>query len=217
MASEPPPRPDAPAPWGSPTPWGAQQPTHATPPPRSGRRSVLVVAIVLLLVGAGALIVFLAQRGTDGFPDRVLGYERLRTDEADRVEGAMEGIEIGEIEIRVAVYGSGGEPTLLAALYDNYPAGVDVETIIQGAASGAEASGGDVDQDSLQVSDSNGYSYACMSGGGPGFLVPGGSNQQGVLCVFHGENVGLIVTTHSQEPTLGLSDARTFVDALEEA
>jgi hypothetical protein len=210
MAMEPPPRPDAPSPWGSPTP------TPAATPPRSGRGPVLAVAIVLLVIGVGALIVFLT-REDDGFPDQVLGYERLRTDDADRAERTVEGVEVGDIEIRVAVYGTGDVPQLLAALYDNYPEGVDVQAIIQGAAGGAEATGGDVDQESIQVSESNGYSYACMSGGGPGFLVPGGPSQAGVLCVFQGEHVGVIVTTHTQEATLGLLDAQTFVDALEAA
>jgi hypothetical protein len=215
MAMEPPPRPDASAPWGAATPWGTPTPTPVSP--RTGRGAVLVVAIVLLLVGVGALILFFTQGGSDDFPDRVLGYERLHNDVADRAERAMEGIEIGEIEIRVALYGSGDQPQLLAALYDNYPAGVEVDAIIQGAAAGAEASGGDVDQESLQVIDSNGYSFACMSGGGPGFLVPGGASQHGVLCVFLGEHVGLIVTTHTREPFLGLSDAQAFIDALEAA
>jgi hypothetical protein len=37
------------------------------------------------------------------------------------------------------------------------------------------------------------------------------------MCVFQGEQVGVVVTTHTQEPTLGLSDVQTFVEALEEA
>jgi hypothetical protein len=105
----------------------------------------------------------------------------------------------------------------LAAVYDNYPSGIAVEEIMRGAAGGAETSGGEVDQASMQVSEANGYSFACMSGGGPGFLVPGGPSQQGVMCVFQGEQVGVVVTTHTQEPTLGLSDVQTFVEALEEA
>jgi hypothetical protein len=125
----------------------------------------------------------------------------------------MEDVRIGEIEIRVAVYGEGDEPRLLAAIYDNYPERVEVEAIIEGAASGAEASGGEVDQRSLQVSESDGYRFACMSGGGPGFLVPGGPSEDGVLCVFVGDTVGLIVTTHTTEPVVGLVDVRSFVEA----
>jgi hypothetical protein len=207
---EPPPRPDA-------SPWGASVSSPAPIPPRSGRGPVLVVAIVLLLVAAGALVVFLTQRGSDGFPDQALGYERLHTDAAERAERAVEDIRIGEIEIRVALYGIGEDPQLFAAVYDNYPGGIAVEEIMRGAADGAETSGGEVDQASMQVSEANGYSFACMSGGGPGFLVPGGPSQQGVMCVFQGEQVGVVVTTHTQEPTLGLSDVQTFVEALEEA
>jgi hypothetical protein len=56
-----------------------------------------------------------------------------------------------------------------------------------------------------------------MSGGGPGFLIPGGPSRQGVLCVFQGELVGVLVTTHTENPTRGLADVRAFVDALKAA
>jgi hypothetical protein len=182
--------------------------------PRSGRGPVLVFAILLLAV---ALVVFLTRGGSDGFPDSALGYERLHDEDAERAESAVEDIEIGDVEIRGAVYGSGGEPELFAALYENYPAGVEAEAIMQGAAGGAEASGGEVDQESLRSAGSGGYSFACMSGGGPGFLIPGGPNRRGVLCVFQGELVGVLVSTHTENPTLGLADVRAFVEALEAA
>ncbi|MCD6021685.1 MAG: hypothetical protein K0R20_1395 [Actinomycetia bacterium] len=191
-------------------PPGGQVPSR----PRSGRGPVLVVAILLLAV---ALVIFLMRAGSDGFPDSALGYERLHSEDADRAERAVEDIRVGDVEIRGAVYGSGDEPELFAALYENYPAGVEAETIIQGAASGAETSGGAVDQGSLRSAASGGYSFACMSGGGPGFLIPGGPSRQGVLCVFQGELVGVLVTTHTEDPTLGLAAVRAFVEALEAA
>jgi hypothetical protein len=201
---EPPPRPDRSM------PPGGQVPSR----PHSGRGPVLVVAILLLAV---ALVIFLMRAGSDGFPDSALGYERLHSEDADRAERAVEDIRVGDVEIRGAVYGSGDEPELFAALYENYPAGVEAETIIQGAASGAETSGGAVDQGSLRSAASGGYSFACMSGGGPGFLIPGGPSRQGVLCVFQGELVGVLVTTHTEDPTLGLAAVRAFVEALEAA
>lgn len=181
--------------------------------PRSGRGPVLVVAILL----AAALVIFLMRSGSDGFPDSALGYERLHNEDAERAERAIEGTEIGDVEIRGAVYGTGDEPQLFAALYENYPAGLDAEAIVQGAAGGAEATGGEVDQGSLRSARSGGYSFACMSGGGPGFLIPGGPSRQGVLCVFQGELVGVLVTTHTGNPALGLEDKRAFVEALEAA
>ncbi|MGH2640236.1 MAG: hypothetical protein ACRDGO_00900 [Actinomycetota bacterium] len=201
---EPPPRPDRSMPPGGPIPSR----------PRSGRGPVLVVAVLLLAV---ALVIFLKPGGSDGFPDSALGYERLHDEDAQRAERAIEDIEIGDVEIRGAVYGRGDEPQLFAALYGNYPAGLDAEAIMQGAAGGAEASGGEVDQGSLQAAGSGGYSFACMSGGGPGVLIPGGPSRQGVLCVFQGELVGVLVTTHTGNPTLGLADVRAFVEALEAA
>lgn len=182
--------------------------------PRSGRGPVLVVAILLL---AAALVIFLMRSRSDGFPDSALGYERLHNEDAERAERAIEGIEIGDVEIRGAVYGTGDEPQLFAALYENYPTGLDAEAIVQGAADGAEATGGEVDQGSSRSARSGGYSFACMSGGGPGFLIPGDPSRQGVLCVFQGEVVGVLVTTHTGNPALGLEDARAFVEALEAA
>ena len=176
-----------------------------------------MAAILLLVVGGVALVVFLTQRGSDDFPDTVLGYERLHGEAADRAERAVEDVRIADIEIRAAVYGIGDQPHLFAAVYDNYPEGVDIEAIVQGAAGGAEATGGEIDQGSLQTSEAGGYAFACMTGGGPGFLTPGGPAEQGVMCVFKGEQVGVIVTTHAQDAVLGLTDVRAFVEALEAA
>jgi hypothetical protein len=186
-------------------------------PTRSGRMLVLIAAVVLAVTGIGAVIAFVSQGSSSDFPDSVLGYERLRGGVAERVERSMESIRIGEIEILAALYGERDEPRLLAAIYEHYPDGVEIEAIIQGAAGGAAASGGTVDQGSLQISDSNGVRFACMSGGGPGFLVPGGPSEEGVLCAFTGDRVGLMVTTHTTEPVLGLMDVRTFVEAYEAA
>lgn len=205
--------PPAPPAWTEPPPpIGAPVET----PSSSGRRLVLIAAIILAAVGAVAIVAFLSSDG-DAFPESVLGYERLRGDVAERAQRATEGVRIGEIEIRVAVYGKAGRPKLLAATYENYPEGVDVRTIILGAARGAEAFGGTVDEDSIQISGSDGYGYACMRGQGPGFLIPGGPDEQGVMCVFSGATVGLITTTHTTDPVVGLIDVRSFVEASEVA
>jgi hypothetical protein len=180
----------------------------------SGRRGVLIAAIALLAVGAIALVAFLSGSG-DGFPDEALGYERMHDAQADRVESAMEAIRIGEIEISTALYGEDGDPRLLAATYENFPEIADAGSIIQGAAAGAESTGGTVDESTLQTSTGDGYTYACMRGGGTGFLIPGGPPQEGVLCVFEGEVVGIIVTTRTTEPIAGLADVRAFVEAYE--
>ena len=180
----------------------------------SGRRGVLIAGIVLLAVGAVAIVAFLSGSG-DGFPDAALGYERMHDEQADRVESAMEAIRIGDIEISTALYGEGGEPRLLAATYANYPEIADAESIIQGAAAGAESTGGTVDESSLETSTAEGYTYACMRGGGTGFLVPGGPSQEGVVCVFDGELVGIVISTRTTDPVAGLADVRSFVEAYE--
>jgi GNAT superfamily N-acetyltransferase len=100
------------------------------------RRWLVLVAALVAVVGVVAVVATLAGRG-DGFPDAVLGFERLRGGSAERAEEAMEGIRIGRIEVRAAVYGIGVSPRMVAAIYENYPEGVDVEAIIQGAAGGA--------------------------------------------------------------------------------
>jgi hypothetical protein len=202
---EPPPRPDT-------SPWGAPASGPAPIPPRSGRGPVLVVAILLLLVGAGAVIVFLTQRG-DGFPDSILGYGRLRGGAAETAEQFFESIRIGDLRIRAAVYTDGRAPRLVAVIYDNYPEGVDVSTLIRGASSGMEGSGGSVDDSSIQTAEGAGSRYACVEAGGPGFIVPGGAAEDGVLCVFTGDDVGLVITTHSATAIGGLQDVRAFDDA----
>lgn len=214
----PPPRPDAPGPvaHGS----VAHGPVGTGPPgittearPRSGRWVVLAAAFVIAVASVVAVSFVLAD-GDDRFPDSVLGFERLRGESAEGAEEAMEGIRIGQIEIRAAVYGTGEIPRLVAAIYENYPAGVDVNAIIRGAAGGAEASGGRVNERSLRLAEGAGYRFACMSGGGPGFLVPGGPSERGVLCVFEGEAVGIVVSTHTRRAVMGLRDVRAFVEAL---
>jgi hypothetical protein len=177
-----------------------------------GRRLVLVAAILLLALAGVALALYLTAR-RDAFPSVVLGYERLSGEQADRVEAAMESIRIGDIEIRAALYGEDGRPRLLAATYGNYPEAADVRAIMQGAAAGAEASGGRIDEASLQISRSGGSAFACVRGRGPGFLVPGGPSERGVMCVFDGDPVGVLVTTHTTDPMIGLIDVREFVEA----
>ena len=205
LSPPPPPRPD-----------GVPIESPVEPRAGSGRRGVLIAALVLLAVGAVAAVAYVSGSG-DGFPDSALGLERLQDEQAERAESAMEAIRIGDIEISVAVYGLGGEPQLLAATYANYPEAAKAEAIIRGAAAGAEAQGGTVDESSLQTSEVDGTAYACMQGSGPGFLIPGGPSDEGVMCVFRGDLVGLLVSTRTTEPNAGLADVRAFVEALEGA
>ena len=201
----PPPRPDG---------FAIESPVE--PRTGSGRRGVLIAGLVLLAVGAVAVVAYVSGSG-DGFPDAALGLERMRDEQAQRVESAMEAIRIGDIEIDAALYGLGGEPQVLAVTYSDYPEGANAETIMNGAAAGAEAQGGTVDESSLQTSDFDGYTLACMRGAGPGFLVPAGPSDEGVLCVFDGDRVGLVVSTRTTEPIAGLADLRAFVESLEAA
>jgi hypothetical protein len=203
LSPVPPPRPDA-VPIESPV-----EPRTST-----GRRGVLIAMIALLAVGIIAVVAYLSSAG-DGFPDAALGLERMEDEQAERVESVMEAIRIGDVEISAALYGRGGEPRLLAATYSNYPEPANAEAIIQGAAAGAEAQGGTVDESSLQMSEVDGYTYACMRGGGPGFLVPFGPSDEGVICVFEGDLVGVVVSTRTTEPIAGLADVRAFVEAYE--
>ena len=175
-----------------------------------------MLAIVLLAVAAVAVLLFLRTRG-DGFPDEVLGYERLRGGAAKTAEEFFESIEIGELRIRAAVYTDGTAPRLIAVIYENYPAAVNAPQLIQGASSGMEGSGGAVEEASMETIEVDGYEYACVEAGGPGFLVPGGITEEGVLCVFTGETVGLVITTHSNVATLGLQDVQAFVGAFRSA
>lgn len=179
----------------------------------SGRRAVLIAAFALLAVGVVAVVACVSGSG-DAFPDTALGLERMDDEQAERAESVIESIRIGDVEIGAALDGQGGEPRLLAATYSNYPEGANAEAIIRGAAAGAEAQGGAVDGSSLQTAESDGYDYACMQGGGPGFLIPGGPSHDGVLCVFHGELVGVLVSTLTTEPIARLADVRAFVEAM---
>jgi hypothetical protein len=206
----PPPRPDE-----ATSPWPAAPPPLVDVPSRSGRKGVLVAAVVLVAVGAVSAVAYLSGSRGGGFPETVLGYERIHGGEADRVESAVGSIRLGEIEIRAALYGDAGEPRLLAATYGNYPPEASFDGIVQGAAAGAEASGGTVDEASLQTIEADGYRLGCLRGEGPGFLVPGGPIERGVLCVFQGEHTGVLITTHTTEPTLGLAEVRSFVEAYE--
>lgn len=186
------------------------RPPVASPP--SGRRAVLIAAIVFAVVGIVALVAFLVGRG-DGFPAEVLGYERLRGGQGAAAEDVMENIEIGDLEITAAVYGEADTPRLVAVLYGNYPSNVDIHTIVRGMTQGMEACGGSVDEASLEVAAGDGHELACVEAGGPGFLVPNGRSEDGVACVFHGETTGLVLTTHSSIANRGLQDVRAFLDA----
>lgn len=126
------------------------QPPVATPTPRpsSGRWLVLISAIVVGVIGVVAVLAILS--GDDGFPDTVLGLERLRGGDADRAEDTMEGLPIGDLEIHAAVYGVAESPRLVATVFGNLPReGANLETMMRGAIASAEASGGTVVERSL--------------------------------------------------------------------
>ena len=119
----------------------------------------------------------------------------------------MEAIRIGDIEISTALYGEGGDPPPrrdLRELPGDRRRGVDHP----GGGRGGGSTGGSVDESSLETSTADGYTYACMAGGGTGFLVPGGPTQEGVVCVFDGELVGIVISTHTTDPVAGLADVR---------
>jgi hypothetical protein len=172
-----------------------------------------VIAAAIVGALAVATVVVIAETGGDGFPDDVLGYERLHGGEADRAEQVMEGIRVGDLEISAAVYGEGDTARLVAVIYGNYPRNVQIGSIVDGMSTGMESSGGTVDQASLETAHGGGYRFACVEASGPGLLVPGGPSEDGVACVFSGEATGLVITTHSTISITGLQDVRAFVDA----
>ena len=186
------------------------------PPSRTRRRTVAIAVAILGVIVVGVVVAIIVSRG-DGFPDRVLGYQRLHGGAAERAERVMESIRIDDLELNAAVYGEGGTPRLVAVIYGNYPAGVDIDVIVDGMARGMKRSGGRVEKGSLEKTGGPGNRFACVEASGPGLLVPGGPDEAGVACVFQGASTGLVITTHSSRSDSGLRDARAFYDAYRSA
>ena len=187
--------------------FGTAVPHGILPPPAPPRRrsgliaGVIVVGLVLVaVVGALAL-----NRKGGGFPDSLGGQPRLTTDAAKQLERSFSNTKIQGTTFEAAVYGSGGQPQ-------------DILVLIHGLPSQIQQMSGDEFFSGLGSSFAGGFSGP---GGGPVDLTSGaratvggvdhacaavtGSSGGGVICVFKGKTVGIVILQNYADPQGALS------------
>jgi hypothetical protein len=188
-----------------------------TPAPSTARPTPAVVgAIVVGLVALLAAGLFMLHRG-DGLPDSIAGLQRLETAEAETFEQTLSATEFSGITFRGAMYGTNGQPQLIVELFEGVPDYVmdgPLDDFFGGAAGGfANGSGGSVDLSSRMSETRDGVQYVCASFQGGIAPIPGAPSG-GALCVWSGEDLGLIVSIRSADPRAALDDAQLTHEAV---
>ena len=209
--------PAPPAPAGAES-FGLAQPPDTLVPrtePRSPARTPLIVAgivcaALLLVAGATAFL----HRG-DGFPATIGGLPRMHTQVAKDFEDAIARAESGGVRMRGAMYGSNSDvPELIVERFDGAPVSSLQDTpdaFFDEVARGFEStSNTTVDTTDKAAQTIDAVYYACASVH-PSSTTAGVSTD-GALCMWEGEDIGIVVTLRTSDPTSAIADVQaTYV------
>jgi hypothetical protein len=182
------------------------QPLQPAPPPR--KRIGLAIAIVVsavVLVALFALVV-LKFKGTD-FPDSLAGQPRQTSDAAKQFEATMADTKIQGVSFEAATYGVGSEPQEVLLLFHGLPSSVQQMSGAQffpgfgaSVANGFAAAGGGqgIDFATAVQASVDGVDHECAP-------ISSATGAGGVLCLFKGETVGLLLLSNYADPQAALS------------
>jgi hypothetical protein len=159
-------------------------------------------------------VVALASVGSADLPDQVAGLDRLHTDPVQALEDQMDQVEMGDMEIDAAVYGTGDEEVLTLFRYSNLPTSPTLSLLLRNAGRGVVGSGGTVDFDAEVLVTRDGVEYNCMPF--TGRLFPGDViNACGRLCAWtEGDEYLLLVDARAQGIAQAVGDAAAAHKAL---
>jgi hypothetical protein len=172
------------------------------PPKKTGGALPVVAGAVVLVVAAAAAFTFL--RGGGGLPDELAGLPRSNSEIATQLEEALSGIEIMGVSFDVGFYGDGLEPQIVLMVFEGLPdelASAPSDMFFEGFASGfASTSGGaTVGFDAAVQRTADGVDYMCAPVEGP---------ESGVVCLFRGEGVGMLVTQTTTDANAAVAIAQ---------
>ena len=126
-------------------------------------------------------------------PDEVAGEPQLSTEETRAVAEMLDSISVGGIEIDMAFYGEGENPTFMLASYSNIPPGVPPEGLLRGAGGGIIGAGGTADVEDIQTRARGAITYSCIPFSGKLFPTDSAS-ADGLACVWaEGEDIWLLM------------------------
>jgi hypothetical protein len=194
-------RPAGPLPPAPGTTWGAPATAPTVTPSRAG----FTLAVVLAVVGLAGVLAFLLLRGGGPrFPDRVAGHERNRSDQVQQIEELISDIQVGDMQMDVAVYGEDiANPAAMLMVIRGAPealVGGTSEEFFQGVPSQVMSNGqASVDFSRAVKASVEGVDYLCVPVQAPtstGF----GPIRNATACVFRGEVLGLVLFSSGPSP-----------------
>lgn len=168
-----------------------------SPPRHRGRRIGLVAGAVVIL---GVVIAFAVLRNGHGYPDSLLGFERMHTADAQGLEDQARKATSGDSTVHAAAYGTGDTIEVAIARYHNLPLPAEPDGVLRFEADQlASEAGGWVDMEHVVPLSSDGVEYRCAPYAGK--LFPSASEySKGQLCVWAEKaDVGLVFVLATQD------------------
>jgi hypothetical protein len=202
------PQPSSPPPMSVPSDvFGVETPVLAPQPGPPRKRIGLAIAIAVGSVALVALfaLVVLKYSGT-GFPDSLAGQPRQTSDAAKQFEQTVASMKIEGVSFEAATYGTGSEPQEVLLLFHGLPTSVQQMSGDQffsgfgaSVANGFAGGGQGVDFATAARASVDGVDHGCDP-------IAGTSDAgSGVLCLFKGDTVGMLLLRNYADPKAALS------------
>lgn len=210
-----PPLPAPPTPSGTSWSEGAS-PLDGSPPsePRSPWRRRAIIAIVCAGVLLVVLTTLMLHRG-DGLPESIAGFPRIHSDQVRAIEEALAHTEVAGVTFQVAMYGNAETPTLILERFNGVPdvyVNATSEQIFDDSVRGFEATSyATADAEGKVTRTIDAVSYTCAS------IRPESASQPtltGSLCVWKGDDLGILVTLRTTDPTAAIDDVHSAYESL---
>jgi hypothetical protein len=166
--------------------------------------------VVLALVVTGAVAMALTGGSGGALPDAIDGVPRMHTPEAEAFERTLNGMTIADMSFSGAMYGDGVSPDLVVELISGVPdeaRAAPMDTFFSGAATGiASTSGGTIRVEEAVEARDGDVEYRCA----PLELPAGtaGLTGSGVLCMWRGRDIGILITLRTGDASAAVEDAR---------
>jgi hypothetical protein len=176
-------------------------------PPRKRIGLAIAIAISAVALVAVFALVVTKYKGT-GFPDSLAGQPRQTSDAAKQFEQTVASTKIQGVSFEAATYGTGSEPQEILMLFHGLPSSVQQMSRDQffsgfgaSVANGlAGADGGQgVDLGAAAQASVDGVDHECAPISGTSGTGPG------VLCLFRGKTVGMLLLRNYADPQAALS------------
>lgn len=189
-----------------------------TPPVERHRRRWIVVGIVVLGTAIVAGTIALLQRDrVPGLPESVGGFRLVRGEVAEQMQKTIDAMMPDEVRVHIGMYGDEIDPQVIVFHFERgfeISDGTPLDAVLEGAASniaGAPFGGASVDLTAETQAFEGGTDYLCAPIRSTSVLAP----YDGVLCLWRGDSVGLVVSFHASDPSSVLDQTKTVAEAID--